>query len=70
MKIISYTKSKDPTKGIAIYARVQSRTRKNVQHTVTAQKRGSGLTWRCTCEDKAFNPRTKCAHIEKVEAKS
>jgi hypothetical protein len=70
MKIISYTKSADPTKGIVIYAKVQSRTRKAVQHTVTASRRGKSLTWRCTCEDKIFNPRVKCAHIQKVEDRS
>ena len=67
MKIISLRHSKDQTKGVLIYARVQSRSKPEVQHNVTGTKRGDGIVWRCTCEHKLFQPRQKCDHIKKVE---
>jgi hypothetical protein len=70
MKIISLRHVKEPKKGIMVYAVVASRSVKGKTHIVTGQKRGDGMTWRCTCEDKAFNPRKKCDHAIRVEKAS
>ena len=70
MKIISLKHSKNPKAGTVVYARVQSRSKPNVAHIVTGSRRGDGITWRCSCADKLFNPRTKCDHIKAVEKRS
>jgi hypothetical protein len=70
MKIISLRHVKEPRAGVVVYARVASRTRKHVVHTVTGHKRGDGITWRCTCEEKAFHPRTRCDHAIAVEKRA
>lgn len=66
-RVLSLRHAKNPVNGIVIWALVASKSRPTkLTHTVTAEKVGRGLVWRCLCERGGFAPREVCLHRKAV----
>jgi len=69
MKIISLRHAKKPKHGVVVYAKVQSRSKDGIAHTVTGARHGGDIRYRCGCDDNLFRPRLACDHIVAVKAR-
>jgi hypothetical protein len=59
------------SRGIRLYAHVNSASRAGVIHNVVFIRKGGMRRWLCDCEDflfRAFTSRKHCRHIKKARA--